>query len=60
MLYSPNVSAITKWSQTDENKKWLVFTYIKPIYKLNINELIQNLTKQSKVFHQPLHILCHR
>ena len=30
MLYSPNVSAITKWSQTDENKKWLVFTYIKP------------------------------
>ena len=21
MLYAPNVSAITKWSQTDENKK---------------------------------------
>ena len=37
MLYSANVSAITKLSETDENKKWLVFTYIKPIYKLNIN-----------------------
>ena len=30
MLYSSKVSAITKWRQTDENKKWLVFTYIKP------------------------------
>ena len=30
LLYSPNVSAITKWSHTDKNKKWLVITYIKP------------------------------
>ena len=30
MLYSPNESAITKWSQTDENEKWLVFTHTKP------------------------------
>ena len=29
MLYSLNISAITKWSQTNENKKWLVL-YIKP------------------------------
>ena len=30
MLYSPNDSAITKWSQIDKNKKWLMFTYVKP------------------------------
>ena len=30
MLYSPSVSAVIKWNQADEHKKWLVFTYIKP------------------------------
>ena len=39
MLYSPNVSAITKWSQTDENKKnlasvYIYQTYIQTKYKL--------------------------
>ena len=55
MLYAPNVSTITKWSQTDKNKKWLVFTYIKP-YVQTKHKLIQKLSKQSKIFHQPLHI----
>ena len=38
MLYSPNVSAITKWSQTDENKKmasvYMFQTYLQTKYKL--------------------------
>ena len=29
MLYTPNVSAITKYNQTDKSKKWLVFIYMK-------------------------------
>ena len=50
MLYAPNVSTITKWSQTDKNKKWLVFTYIKP-YVQTKHKLIQKLSKQSNIFH---------
>ena len=30
MLYSPNVSAIAKWIQTNEDKKGVVFTHAKP------------------------------
>ena len=55
MLYASNVSTITKWSQTNKNKKWLVFTYIKP-YVQTKHKLIRKLSKQSKLFQQPLHI----
>ena len=37
MLYSPNVRAITKWSQADENKMVSVYiyqTYLQTKYKL--------------------------
>lgn len=48
MLYSPSVSAVIKWNQADEHKKWLVFTYIKPYlqakYKL-INPKLDKIIK---------------
>ena len=51
MFYSPNVSPIKSWSRTDQNKKWLVFTYIKTYlqtkYKLinpKLDQIIQNFS----------------
>ena len=36
MLYSPNVSAFAKWIQTNEDKKWIVFTHAKPYLQTNL------------------------
>lgn len=36
MLFSPNVSAIAKWIQTNEDKKWIVFTHAKPYLQTNL------------------------